>query len=1254
MEIAVSGETRAALVDTGASVSLISEDLIPQGIKLKRFSNDVRDASGNKIPILGKIGVCLKTQEGILRESMLVFENKGQLSIDIIIGMNILSSATLNLREKTLKFEETGNVGEDLGELLLTMISNKITNKNGKYVNQGIYTESDKERETQESQLEELEELVKEEDGSKKKTGTTRDSGDAVEANPEGKDHVDEVVSEDVMKSTNEMQEHNIHLLDDLKLKGNAVTITRVRINGNHEKKTLVLNHAELKQRVVCANVLTTVNNGAAWINVINLNDTEVLLPQGTKIGIATRHEEETVREVTVETKNKEKKEYRKLRKEDVTCGDEEMEGELLSLLNKNRKACWLPGESLGLYKGEPLEINLKEPVIVNKAPYRIPHAKQKKLDKTIADMLSEGVITRSKSSFNSPLIIVEKPNGEIRPCIDYRALNEMTIPVTFPIPRISDLLNSLGKSNIISSLDLASAYHQCSIREEDREKTAFTVGNTRYEFTRVPFGLTSAPGYFSRIINQTLFPLLGEHVLCYLDDILIFSKTKREHLKKIEQVLERLVEANIKLKLEKCKFFTQEEKFLGYIVSGEGMKMDENRVNSINEMPYPRTKKQLQALLGVYNYFRMFVDGYAKIAEPLYELLRKDVKFVFGEPQKLAVDKLKKALSEAPILKFPDFDKKFIIHTDASETGMGACLMQVHEDKLHPISFVSKSLSETQRKYSPTKREALALVFALEQFRHLILCYEVHVYTDHAPLKGILTKRTKDPCLTRWALLVQEYAIQLHYLPGKENIMADVLSRLTPKREDASGIPAELNETLIERVNHTEELNSYIPEKAPWSEEELRRKQKGDKECEKILKTIRQNTEGGKRQLKYKKIKGILFAHRIVKRGKLEDQYLVPYIPDKLMRKAFKLVHEETTAGHRGYENTMRFFRKNFMNVSEATIVKRMCDECESCLKAKASTEKVPIEKYPIPSQPFHTISSDILGPLPITSNGNRFILVVRDFTTRYTILSALGHKDAESIIVALRNVIANYGSSSVLLTDNAKEYVGEKLKNFLKFFNTKKVEIAPYHPSSQGLAERINREINKMLRIFTNNLAINDWDELLPVLQLTINNTHNASIGESPFFVLYGYDSPTIALTQPKINYSETDLNAHLKRITLVRTHCRNELLKAQAKYTEYANEGREGKEIKVGERVYAKLTKHKTHVKLDYPVSGPFVVMSKKGKAFTLKDINSTEKYVVHPDFIIKGKTVANKKIKEDNNEKGRYVLRPRLKEGKSKKN
>ena len=791
---------------------------------------------------------------------------------------------------------------------------------------------------------------------------------------------------------------------------------------------------------------------------------------------------------------------------------------------------------------------------------------------------------------------------------------------VKYPIPRISDLLNSLGNSRIISSLDLASAYHQTEIREEDREKTAFTVRQTKYEFRRVPFGLTSAPGYFSRVISETLIGLVGFEILAYLDDILVFAKTKEEHLQRLEEVLSRLAKANLKLKIQKCKFFTDEVSFLGYKVTTNGMKMDEQRIEAIKNMPYPKNKKEVMSILGTYNYFRGFVRGFADIADPLYELLRKNVRFVWEKRHSEAVDRLKEKLCSAPVLKYPDFKREFTITTDASQVGIGACLMQLHEGRLHPIAYVSKCLSQTQREYSVTKRETLALIFALEQFRHLILSYTVHVYTDHEPLVGILNKDTKDAAIRRWVLLIQEYQIKLHYVRGKDNVVADVLSRLTNVKETAEGIPDDLDEKLISRVNVIdEELTSYIPEKVSWSEDDLRKEQKADKNCVALIKALKTATSKSSKMLKCRVIRGILFVLRTVKRGNLNDEFLVPYVRNRLMVPAFKLIHEETTAGHRGYERTLKLFRRNFYNSDEAVKIKHLCDKCESCIKAKATPENVPLEKYPIPKRPFHTISMDILGPLRITSSNKRFIAVLRDFTTRYSILFALENKETDSIINVLRNVIANFGSSTNLITDNALELKSEKLKNFLQFFNTKKIEIAPYHPSSQGLAERINREINKMLRIYCNEMSIVNWDELLPVIQLTINNTHNASLGETPFFVLYGYDSPTVTLSPPKMNYSESDLNYHLKRVTSIRDHCRNQLIESQAKYTDYHNMGKVKKNIEVGQRVYAKMSKFKSLSKLDYRVEGPFTVVGTKGKAFKLKDLTNRTEYTVHPDFI-----------------------------------
>ena len=1037
------------------------------------------------------------------------------------------------------------------------------------------------------------------------------------------------------VNSNNAAKVFNIHIKNSVELSKNAVTTTAVKITGRfRDNQEIIVHHNESKKGIIFANVLTTIKNKEIIINVINLTDNNVTLSQGTKIGTAEYHvpldEEinEDGNEVTRQVMQAKGSTLRELTTSDVNCGDKTMSDKVTYVLNKYRKACWLEGEPLGMYTGGPLEIKLKdERRVVNKPPYRIPYAHQEKLDDKIEGMLQEGVIKRSKSNFNAPVIIIKKSDGDIRPCMDYRALNQELIPVSFPLPRIPDLLNSLTDTTYISSLDLASAYHQCAIKETDCEKTAFTVRHSKYEFTRVPYGIQSAPGYFSRIINETLGDILGSTVLAYMDDVLVFTKTAEEHIQRLDDVLKKLSEANLKLKISKCQFFANEVKFLGYRVTKNGMKLNDDRVKAIVDMPHPTNKKQLQSLLGVCNYYRMFVKGFAQIAEPLYSLLRKNAPYKWGQAQATAVEQLKTSLCNAPIVKFPDFTKAFHIYTDASLTGLGATLMQDHDGVLHPLNYVSKSLNEAQKNYSATKLETLALVFALEQFRCIILNYPVHVYTDHLPLIGVMKKATRDRCLTSWALLAQEYAISLHYLPGKENLFADAMSRLASVQNGCEFVSEELLETLNDRIQYCNNLTNYIPEKAPWTEQILRKRQANDEFCI----NIKQLLTGEKQQvkeikneflIKCKIIKGILFVVRTVKRGSQVDQYLVPYVPDTLMRDAFDLMHTQTTAGHTGYERTMRRFVKNFTNVREKETIKDMCTRCEVCIRAKAHPKSVPLKRYPVPEQPFNTVSSDVLGPLPLTEQGNQYILTIRDHTTRYTVLFALPHKNTESIIKALRSVISNYGSFKVLLTDNAQEYISENLKSFCKFYNIQKVEVVPYHPQSAGLAERINREINKLIRIYITDNKISDWDVLLNVLQLTINTTYNASLRETPFYCLFGRDSSTDTLQPPKLNYDQSDLAQHLARLNNVRTYCRTTLLHVQEQYTNLANVNRKNKVIKVGDRVYAKLDKQIHKHKLSLPISGPFIVIGTTGKGFVLKEKSTGNTYKVHPDSIIVG--------------------------------
>ena len=717
-----------ALLDSGASCTIISEELVDTSEILPAKIN-VLDASGNRIPIIGRIKTIIKTPGGIITEFMLVRKSHHlNMKFKLIIGMNILSRAEIDFRTRKIKFDGDANISEENYRHKFQIMDELISNFNMNGMCGGIVQATPECSKTEDDQLK----------GRimRKSTPVAHSQEETVEGDAQQESDSGDLVK---TRDTSAEDDVNLHILEEVEIPPNSLSVLRVRVNEKFNEKQLLIENREIRKGVRIPNIIAKVENQCMQMNFLNITDDRVILNQGSFITKATIcKEEEPQRIQTIVEKNRETKKLRELVESDLKCENAGRKKEVLQLLNRYRGAIWLEGEPLGCFKGEKMKIELKCDEIVNKKQFPIEHGRAGKVYEKIAELERQKVIVRSKSSFNAPVVPVDKPGGGIRVCIDYRALNAITKPISFPIPRISELLNSLGSAKIISSIDLAAAYHQCEIRKEDQHKTAFTINNKKFEYNRIPFGLVSAPMFFSRIISDTLIDLLGDQVLCYLDDIIVFSKNEEEHLGRIEEVLKRLAKVDLKIKLEKCIFFAKEINFLGYVVSGEGLQMNEARADAIRKMPYPTSKRTLQAFLGACNYYRMFVEGIASIAEPLYKLLRKNARFIWGEEQSNAVDTLKNKLSCAPILTHPDFSKDFIIHTDASQTGIGACLMQVHNKKLHPISYVSKGLSETQQNYSTTKREALGLVYALEQFRQIIMCYKVHMYTDHEPLIGI------------------------------------------------------------------------------------------------------------------------------------------------------------------------------------------------------------------------------------------------------------------------------------------------------------------------------------------------------------------------------------------------------------------------------------------------------------------------------------------------------------------------------------
>ena len=878
----------------------------------------------------------------------------------------------------------------------------------------------------------------------------------------------------------------------------------------------------------------------------------------------------------------------------------------LINLLEKHRSVVALPGEALGSTTLVEHTINLKpgtRPVYI--PAYRLPHSQRSEVEKQVAEMLEQGVITESNSEWNSPLFLVPKRDGTFRPVIDFRKVNMVTEDDRHPLPVLRDILTSLGKGNVVfSTIDLLSGYWQVPLSQESQKITAFSTPNGHYHYLKMAFGLKGAPITFARMMSQLFSGMIGKNMFVFLDDIIIYNRSVEEHFQTLEEVFARLEKANLKAKMTKCVFLKRSVSFLGHRVDAEGIHTADDKIRSVKEFPQPKSVENVRSFLGLCGYYRSFVRNFASIASPLNMLLKKDRPFHWGGPQEQSFQRLKEALTTAPVLTFPDFSRPFCIYTDASALGLGAVLMQAEDDgKNKVIAYASRTLNQAEGNYSVTHQEALAIVWALKTFKDIVFGYPITVFTDHSAVTHLFEGRKLSGRLARWDLTIQEFNPVIKYVPGKANRVADSLSR--------NPVSAIINDGPV--------IDNF-------SIEELRSKQRASKLWQQVIYCLESGDSVPIDELRVPLTQFLINQDGVLCRYWQEKRYssVQFVIPEELVPVVLKLEHDTPVAGHPGKERTLEAMRRKYYWPSMKVDIDKHIDQCKQCALNKGSVGKpAPILEFPPPSYPMEVIGIDLLSLSP-SHQGSRYLLVCVDHLTRYVMLAPLKDKTAESVAHALvTQVFLKHGTPRVILSDNGAEFRNSLLSEICTQFNVRQAFITAYHPASNGLVERSNRKILDVLRPVVGRLS-EMWEDWLPYITASINAHVCSSTGQTPHYSLYRqelrlpYD--LLGRSHPPVYNSQEFGEAQLKVFSDLYSDIRDRLQENKAKMAEKQHKYAAPIILDVGDVVMVQESDRTN--KLHPRFSGPYIITSRAyGNAFELLDPDKRTLQIVHNDRLKK---------------------------------
>ena len=709
----------------------------------------------------------------------------------------------------------------------------------------------------------------------------------------------------------------------------------------------------------------------------------------------------------------------------------------------------------------------------------------REKVFNEIDRLRSLGVITPIKhSEWATPIVPIVKTDGSIRLCGDYKVtVNPVLLTDTYPLPRPDDLFAALAGGKIFSKLDLKHAYLQIPLDEASKKYTTINTQKGLFQYERLPFGVSSAPSLFQRTIENLLCHL--HHVCVYIDDILVTGTDEVDHLNNLHAVLQTLEEAGLTLKQSKCKFAVPSVEYLGHIIDADGLHPSEAKVKAIREAPTPTNVTELKSFLGLLNYYHKFLPDVATVLAPLHQLLRKDTTWKWSQNQEKAFQQAKAMLHSSSILIHYDEKKPLVVACDASSYGLGAVLSHRMPDGSDlPVAYASRMLSPAEKKYSQLEKEALAIIFAVHKFHDYIYGRKFVLHSDHKPLQFLLSESKQIPLLAssriqRWAITLSAYNYVIQYRPGKSLPHADALSRL-PLPNYPSSVP--MPQDVVLMFEHISEAIVSADDIKKWTDKDP------------TLSRLRQLVlSGGEVPDDAHQLKPYLhcFTELSVASGCLLRGSRV-IVPLQGRSTILSQLHE----AHQGMSKMKSLARSYFWWPGLDKEIEDLVKKCKRCQELRALPPQTPVHPWECPKTPWTRVHIDHAGPFL----GHYFLILV-DAHSRWLEAHIVPSTSSEATIKVLRHIFSTHGLPHQLVSDNGPSFTSNEFQKFMSLNGIRHSLTAPYHPRSNGLAERAVQTFKNAIKKMDGPLH-----ERIARFLFSYRITPQSTTGQSPAELLMG----------------------------------------------------------------------------------------------------------------------------------------------------